>query len=62
MRFFFAFIFFSLAYISFLVALSSMKFEGNSFSIGYNLGVHFPWILLGFLGYRILKKGNDKNA
>ena len=39
-----------------------MKAAGDSFSIGYNIGVHFPWIFLGFLGYRLLKKGSGASA
>tara|TARA_B100001029_G_C14848677_1_gene332454 strand:- start:281 stop:418 length:138 start_codon:yes stop_codon:yes gene_type:complete len=35
-----------------------MKAAGDSFSIGYNIGVHLPWIFLGFLGYRLRKKGS----
>jgi hypothetical protein len=62
MKIFFAFIFFSLSFISFLVALTSMKSAGDSFSIGYNIGAHLPWILFGFLGYRLLKKGGGKSA
>ena len=58
MRFFFSFLFFSLSFISFIVAITSMKAAGDSFSIGYNIGVHLPWIFLGFLGYRLLKKGS----
>ena len=39
-----------------------MKAAGDSFSIGYNIGVHLPWIFLGFLGYRLLKKGSGASA
>ncbi len=62
MRVFFSFIFFFLSFISFLVAITSMKAVGDSFSIGYNTGVHLPWIFLGFLGYRLLKKGSGASA